>query len=95
MEALAATNSAVSLPIFRPLTGIDKDATVEIARRIGTFEVSILPYEDCCTVFVAKHPKTRPSLSQADEVEKKLDINYLVEDCINKIDTVLLKAEDL
>ncbi len=89
-EALATTNAVVSKPVFRPLIGIDKDETVALARKIGTFETSILPYEDCCTVFVAKHPRTRPSLKQADEAEAKLDIPALVEEGLNKIETIVL-----
>jgi thiamine biosynthesis protein ThiI len=66
------------MPVFRPLIGMDKNEVIEIARKIDTFETSILPYEDCCTVFVAKHPKTRPKL---DEVEKELPENvYLAYD---------------
>ena len=60
MEAIAATNEVVKMPILRPLIGLDKQATCDISREIGAFETSILPYEDCCTVFVAKHPKTHP-----------------------------------
>ncbi|MEF9918347.1 MAG: tRNA uracil 4-sulfurtransferase ThiI [Eubacterium sp.] len=59
-EGLGATNAVVSLPVFRPLIGMDKQEIVEIAQRIGTFETSILPYEDCCTIFVPKHPETKP-----------------------------------
>lgn len=64
MESLLVTNSAVTLPVYRPLIGMDKNEVIEIARRIGTFDVSILPYEDCCTVFVAKHPVIKPSLQK-------------------------------
>jgi thiamine biosynthesis protein ThiI len=78
LEALCTTDSVVARPVFRPLIGMDKDDTVQIARRIGTFETSILPYEDCCTVFVAKHPKTHPSLLHASDAESSLDIDELV-----------------
>ncbi|MBP7401868.1 MAG: tRNA 4-thiouridine(8) synthase ThiI [Clostridia bacterium] len=78
LEALVVTNEVVSMPVFRPLVGLDKDATVEIARRIGTFETSILPYEDCCTLFVAKHPKTKPTLEWTRTCEEALDIPDLV-----------------
>ena len=71
MQALYCTDSAADMPIFRPLIGMDKMEVVAIARKIGTFETSILPYEDCCTVFTPKHPKTRPSLSEILEEEKK------------------------
>ena len=74
LEALYCTNSVVTMPVFRPLIGMDKDDTVSLARQIGTFETSILPFEDCCTVFVAKHPKTHPSLDLAERCEKDLYI---------------------
>ena len=79
MEAIAATNEVVKMPILRPLIGIDKQATCDISRNIGAFETSILPYEDCCTVFVAKHPKTHPHPEDIIEAEKDLDIESLVE----------------
>ncbi len=79
MEAIAATNEVVKMPILRPLIGMDKQATCDISRDIGAFETSILPYEDCCTVFVAKHPKTHPHPEDIIEAEKDLDIESLVE----------------
>lgn len=79
LEGLAATDQVVGMPVFRPLIGLDKDDTVRIARRIGTFETSILPYEDCCTVFVDPHPKTHPKLSDAEQSEAGLDIDALVQ----------------
>ena len=78
LEAICLTNEVVKLPIFRPLIGTDKDDTITIARKIGTFETSILPYEDCCTVFVAKHPKTRPLPEHMTAAEKNLDIPELI-----------------
>ncbi len=90
MEALAVTDASVSLPVFRPLIGMDKDATVEIARRIGTFETSILPYEDCCTVFVAKHPKTKPSMAGTLDCEKALDIPALVAQGVARTEEVVI-----
>jgi thiamine biosynthesis protein ThiI len=64
MESMLVTNNAVSLPVYRPLVGMDKNEVIVLARQIETFETSILPYEDCCTLFVAKHPVTRPSLER-------------------------------
>ena len=90
LEALCTTDAVSSIPVFRPLIGTDKDDTVQIARRIGTFETSILPYEDCCTVFVAKHPKTRPSIADAEAVEIGLDIEAMVEAGLGRIEEVLL-----
>lgn len=90
LEALNCTNSVVKMPVFRPLIGMDKDDTVVIARQIGTFETSILPFEDCCTVFVAKHPKTHPSLISAEQCEKDLDIEELVKRGLSQIEVVIL-----
>lgn len=90
LEALCTTDSVVPMPVFRPLIGMDKDDTILIARRIGTFETSILPYEDCCTVFVAKHPKTHPSLADAEAAEAGLDIDALVETGMGRIEEVIL-----
>ncbi len=90
LEALCTTDSVVNRPVFRPLIGIDKDDTITIARRIGTFETSILPFEDCCTVFVAKHPKTHPSMADAQNVEAALDIAALVDAGLGRIEEVQL-----
>ncbi|MDD2533652.1 MAG: tRNA 4-thiouridine(8) synthase ThiI [Eubacteriales bacterium] len=92
LEALVTTDQIATRPVFRPLIGLDKDDTVTIARKIGTFETSILPYEDCCTVFVAKHPKTHPSLRIAIESEIHLDIEALVKDGLSKIETLTIDA---
>ena len=88
LEAIVLTDEVVSMPIFRPLIGIDKDQTVVMARRIGTFETSILPYEDCCTVFVAKHPKTHPNRKDMQMAEKNIDIEKLVEQGLANIETL-------
>ena len=76
--SLAVTNEVCTLPVFRPLIGMDKEATVRISRDIGAFETSILPFEDCCTIFVAKHPKTHPKHVDIEEAEKNLDIEAMV-----------------
>ncbi|NCA98314.1 MAG: tRNA 4-thiouridine(8) synthase ThiI [Clostridia bacterium] len=90
LEALVTTDQISTRPVFRPLIGLDKDDTVAIARRIGTFETSILPYEDCCTVFVAKHPKTHPSLQAALDAEKDLNIEDLVAQGLAAIETEII-----
>ncbi len=90
VEALAVTNQAVSIPVFRPVIGMDKDEIVEIARKIGTFETSILPYEDCCTIFTPKHPNTKPKLDRIIESEQRLDTEKLIEDAIAGIEIVRL-----
>lgn len=79
MAALAVTDNAASLPVMRPCIGLDKEEIVRRARDIGTFETSILPYEDCCTVFTPRHPDTRPDLDEVLEEESKLDVAGLLE----------------
>lgn len=83
LEAINITNEVVDMPVFRPLIGLDKEATCDLSRKIGAFETSILPYEDCCTVFVAKHPKTHPKHKDIEEAESKLDIKAMVEQGVN------------
>lgn len=73
MQAIYAVNSAVSMPVLRPLAGMDKQEIINIAEKIGTFDISIQPYEDCCTIFVAKHPETKPSANVVMKIERKLD----------------------
>ncbi len=79
MQSLAVTDAVATLPVLRPCIGLDKEEIVVRAREIGTFETSILPYEDCCTVFTPKHPDTRPDMAEILEEEAKLDIDALVE----------------
>jgi len=82
MQSLVCTDEAVSMPVFRPLIGMDKEEVIVMARRIDTFETSILPYEDCCTIFVARHPKTKPQLEAIKRSESRLDIEKMVESAI-------------
>lgn len=82
MEALCCTDAVVDMPVFRPLIGMDKTEIMEIAKHIGTYETSILPYEDCCTVFTPRHPVTRPKLDTMPKAESKLDIEALVRDAV-------------
>lgn len=88
LESLGVTDAATDLPVIRPLIGMDKEEIVTIAHKIGTFETSILPYEDCCTVFVPKHPKTKPRLVDIIESEEALDMNAIIEECVNNIETI-------
>lgn len=78
LPALVTTDSVVSMPVLRPLIGMDKEEIIKISRKIDTFETSILPFEDCCTVFTPKHPKTRPTLEACAEAEKGLSVDALV-----------------
>lgn len=82
MQSMTVTNSVVSLPVFRPVIAFDKEEIMDVARKIGTYETSILPYEDCCTVFLPKNPVIRPTISRAEYLEKSLDIDSLVETAV-------------
>lgn len=84
MAALGCTNAAAELPVFRPLIGMDKIEITDIARKIGTFETSILPYEDCCTVFSPKHPRTKPRLSDVLKAEAEFDFEPLIEKAVSE-----------
>ena len=85
MQALAVTDAAVDLPVFRPCIGMDKEEIIRVSRKIGTFDTSILPYEDCCTVFTPKHPKTRPELEKVLAQEEKLDIAALEDEAFQTL----------
>jgi thiamine biosynthesis protein ThiI len=93
MQALTVTDIMANRPVFRPCIGMDKEEIVQIAHKINTFETSILPYEDCCTVFTPKHPRTRPEHSKVVEQEKKLDFDALVEEALGTLETFEIEAE--
>ena len=94
MEAMAVTGAVVDIPIFMPLVGMDKEEIVTIARKIGTLETSILPYEDCCTVFTPKHPKTKPTLTQLINAERNLDREALIQEALNTVEKITVKYSD-
>ena len=81
-DALVVTDASVDIPVMRPLIALDKVDIMDIARDIGTYEKSIEPYEDCCTVFLPKHPVTRPKLSKIEKSESKLDVEQLIENAL-------------
>ena len=91
MDALAVSGDVTDLPILRPVIGMDKEEIVRIARHIGTFETSILPYEDCCTVFTPRHPKTRPHVEEVREMEQALDVEGLVRRAMDGREVVKLR----
>lgn len=92
MESLVCTDNAVSQPVFRPLIGMDKEEIVTISKKIGTYETSILPYEDCCTIFVPKHPKTKPHLDEIIEAEKALEnIEEMIDEAIAEEEVITAK----
>ena len=94
MEAMTVTGAVVDIPIFMPLVGMDKEEIVTIARKIGTFETAILPYEDCCTVFTPKHPKTKPTVAQVEKAESKLDRQALIEEALATVEKIQVKYHD-
>ena len=90
MEALATTNEVVQMPVFRPLIGFDKIDIMEYARKIGTYETSILPYEDCCTVFTPRHPATKPKMALIEKGEAALDQEALIRAAVDNAEIVEL-----
>ena len=94
MEAMAVTGAVVDIPVFMPLVGMDKEDIVTIARKIGTMETSVLPYEDCCTVFTPKHPKTKPTLAQVIHAERKLDREALILEALADVEKISVKYHD-
>ena len=91
MDAMAVTGAVLNMPLFCPLIGMDKEEIVTIARRIGTMETSILPYEDCCTVFTPKHPKTKPVLALVEAEEAKMDVEGLIARAIENTEKVAIR----
>ena len=88
MEAMNVTGSVVNLPVLRPVIGMDKEEIVQIARKLNTFETSILPYEDCCTVFTPRHPRLRPLPGEVEAAEANLDIEAMVQAAVDGIERV-------
>lgn len=91
MQSINVTNSVVSLPVFRPLISFDKEEIMDIAKSIGTYETSILPYEDCCTVFLPKYPVIKPTIKRAEHLERFLNIELLVSEAINSEEVMVIK----
>lgn len=96
MSSMFVTNDAATMPVYRPLVGFDKQEIIERSIKIGTYDTSILPYEDCCTIFVAKHPVTKPRLDAIKRSESKLDevLPDLMKAAIDSTETIWVKAED-
>ena len=88
-----AINQAISMPVLRPLCCFDKEEIIDIAKKIGTFDISIRPYEDCCTIFLPEYPKIRPSLADCLEMEKNLDIDGLIDDALSKSYVLHIRKE--
>lgn len=90
LEGLTSTDGVATMPVLRPLIGFDKDEIVEISKRIGTFETSILPYEDCCTIFLPKRPVIKPKLYIVEELERLLDVDALVKQAVDTVETIVI-----
>ena len=94
LQSLNVINDVTSFPIIRPLAAYDKTATIEIAKKIGTYDISIRPHEDCCTIFTPRHPVTRPKMDDVLKIEKSFDYQSLVDECIEKAELRLIGGED-
>ena len=91
LESMSVINEVTNMPILRPLIGMDKEEIMAIAKKIGTFDTSILPYEDCCTIFLPKYPKIRPRLDEAKQMEDALDIEALLAEALDKTETLIIE----
>ncbi|MBR2666653.1 MAG: tRNA 4-thiouridine(8) synthase ThiI [Oscillospiraceae bacterium] len=92
LDAMTVTGQVCTLPVFRPLIGLDKEETVKLARRIGTFDTSVLPYEDCCTVFTPRHPKLRPTVEELEKAETALDCETLIESALAGVEKLVVSG---
>ena len=82
--AIACTDAVATMPVFRPCIGMDKEEIISVARKIGTFETSLEPYEDCCTVFTPKHPRTRPTLELIEQAESRVDFEDMIQKAVSE-----------
>lgn len=93
MQSINVTNSVVEMPVFRPLIGSDKEEIIKISEKIDTYDISIRPYEDCCTVFLPKNPVIKPKLADAINYEQRLEIDALIEDALNRTEREVITVE--
>lgn len=94
LSSMVVINEVTNMPVIRPVACLDKLEIIDIARKIGTYETSILPFEDCCTIFLPKHPVINPELEKAKEYETRFDYETLIEECISKIEVVTTLTND-
>ena len=94
LNSMRVINNVTNIPIIRPVSCLDKLEIIEIAKKIDTYETSILPYEDCCTIFLPKHPVINPRLDKCIEYEKKFNYEKLIDNTINNIETIIIKNEN-
>ncbi len=94
IHAIACTDAAVAMPVFRPLIGMDKQEIIDISYKIDTFETSIEPYEDCCTVFTPKHPRTRPVLEYVERAEREAELDSMIDDAVNGVKVTYINTRE-
>lgn len=94
LESMYTINEVTSLPVLRPVVTMDKVDIIKLARKIGTYDISIRPFEDCCTIFAPKSPKTKPSLEKAKEFEEKFDYETLINEALDHVEVIYVKKED-
>ena len=94
LQSLAATNEVCTLPVYRPVIGFDKQEIVERSWEIGTYDTSVLPYEDCCTIFLPKHPVINPNMDKAILYEKSFDFNSLIDEAVNSREVIEIKRNN-
>ena len=92
IESMTSSNSVVKMPVLRPVIALDKNDIINIAKNIGTYETSILPYEDCCTVFVPKHPQIKPLATKAREEENKFNFEELIDEAVNNTEFKIIRT---
>lgn len=95
LESMFTINNVTNMPVLRPLVGMDKEEIIAIAEKIGTFDISIRPYEDCCTLFLPSYPKIRPRLDEAKKLEEKLDIEALLKEAWEKTEVLEIVQEEI
>ena len=93
LTSMNVINSVTNMPVIRPVACLDKLEIMEIARKLGTYEISILPFEDCCTVFVPKHPVINPTIETSVEEENKFDYMTMIDEAVKTINTIKVKVE--
>ena len=91
LKAIACTDAVCRMPVFRPLIGMDKTEIIEISRKIDTFDISIQPYEDCCTVFTPKHPKTKPTIEEIEKAQNSFDFSKMVQKAVENTEIKIIK----
>jgi len=94
MESLTVTNASVDIPVFRPLIGMDKEEIIDFTRQIDTYKISIEPYSDCCTIFVPRHPQTKPKLEKIRESESRVDFDGLINKAMEQLEVIEIEPEE-